>query len=172
MMFRPKYCCNCGEKIEREEWRFWTSRRFCALCSTEYRHIDLFPIIFVGLGAFLTLLGLGTYFGSTRNDGVEKAQVQTNVAKQLKPATLYSGTSANTSVQIQTSSSGNSNIDLPKTSAPQNIEQPTRKPNTSEVAVFYCGAVTKKGTPCTRRVKSKGYCWQHAKTGQIAPTRF
>ncbi len=27
--------------------------------------------------------------------------------------------------------------------------------------VYLCGAPTKKGTACTRRVKIKGFCWQH-----------
>ncbi|HEY2866891.1 MAG TPA: hypothetical protein VGJ02_07355 [Pyrinomonadaceae bacterium] len=36
-------------------------------------------------------------------------------------------------------------------------------PKVTEVdAVYYCGAATKKGTPCTRRVKRAGErCWQH-----------
>lgn len=28
-------------------------------------------------------------------------------------------------------------------------------------ALYFCGAITKKGTPCSRRVKSPGRCWQH-----------
>jgi hypothetical protein len=35
------------------------------------------------------------------------------------------------------------------------------KRDSSTEAVYYCGALTKKGTPCTRRVKSPGRCWQH-----------
>lgn len=27
--------------------------------------------------------------------------------------------------------------------------------------VYYCGATTKKGTPCSRKVKGGGRCWQH-----------
>jgi hypothetical protein len=31
-------------------------------------------------------------------------------------------------------------------------EQPKKEKGTSDETVFYCGALTKKGTPCTRRV--------------------
>jgi hypothetical protein len=35
-------------------------------------------------------------------------------------------------------------------------------PNASK-PVYYCGAPTKKGTPCKRRVKQAGMkCWQHS----------
>jgi len=169
MMFRPKYCCNCGEKIERGEWRLWTSRRFCDLCSTEYKHLDIFPPAFVCVGAFLTLLGVGTYFRSpAETAGFESSKPVTVSSKQLKPATLFSSNTASNEVN----SDANSNTGQPGAVVSQNIEQPSRRSNTSEDAVYYCGALTKKGTPCTRRVKVKGYCWQHAKTGQIAPTRF
>ena len=36
--------------------------------------------------------------------------------------------------------------------------------NSSTETVYFCGAMTKKGTSCTRRVRVKGRCWQH--TGQ------
>ena len=47
-----------------------------------------------------------------------------------------------------------------------NVELATVKPapvvKTTE-AVYFCGAATKKGTPCSRRVKRPGErCWQHA----------
>ncbi|HWO00750.1 MAG TPA: DUF5763 domain-containing protein [Blastocatellia bacterium] len=34
-----------------------------------------------------------------------------------------------------------------------------------------CGALTKSGRPCQRRVKDGGYCWQHRdKSGSHKPT--
>ena len=35
------------------------------------------------------------------------------------------------------------------------------KQNAASETVYFCGAQTKKGTPCTRRVKGGGRCWQH-----------
>ena len=45
-------------------------------------------------------------------------------------------------------------------------EQPTSKPvpvtQTKEITSNgQCKAITKKGTRCSRSVRSKGYCWQH-----------
>jgi hypothetical protein len=45
------------------------------------------------------------------------------------------------------------------TSEVAKIQQLTTK---NKEAVYYCGAVTKKGTACSRRVKHPGErCWQH-----------
>jgi len=37
----------------------------------------------------------------------------------------------------------------------------TRKTNTSDNYSGQCMAITKKGTRCSRRARSNGYCWQH-----------
>ncbi|HEX2639001.1 MAG TPA: hypothetical protein VHL50_00440, partial [Pyrinomonadaceae bacterium] len=43
---------------------------------------------------------------------------------------------------------------------PSNTSKPNEK--TVNQPVFTCGAMTKKGTACTRRVKIAGErCWQH-----------
>jgi len=172
-MFRPKYCCNCGEKIERVEWRLWTSRRFCGLCSTEYKHLDILPIAAVCAGAFLSILGLTLFFGVS-NQQTNKARTEkpVNITKQLKPAPLYSQSGANTYVHNTGSAVDNLITNGSGNSAVQNPEQPVPNATTSEDEVFYCGALTKKGTPCSRRVKKKGFCWQHSRSGQIGPARF
>ena len=36
-------------------------------------------------------------------------------------------------------------------------------------AVYICGARTKKGTPCSRRVQHPGRCWQHKGMKAILP---
>jgi hypothetical protein len=38
--------------------------------------------------------------------------------------------------------------------------------NEKKEPVYFCGAETKKGTPCSRRVKGGGRCWQHE--GKVA----
>ncbi len=37
----------------------------------------------------------------------------------------------------------------------------TERPTDAEEVVSICGARTKKGTPCSRRVRGTGRCWQH-----------
>lgn len=38
-----------------------------------------------------------------------------------------------------------------------------------EETVYICGARTKKGTPCSRRVQQPGRCWQHKGMKAILP---
>ena len=73
MLFRPKFCANCGEKIERSEWRLWTSRRFCELCATEFQLQEYVPRIVIGLAVVASILGFGNYFGggTSRVESVE-----------------------------------------------------------------------------------------------------
>jgi len=40
---------------------------------------------------------------------------------------------------------------------------------TSVEAAYYCGAETKKGTPCTRKVKGNVRCWQHTGMRAMLP---
>ena len=169
MLYRPNYCCNCGEKIERNDWRLWTSRRFCALCETEYKPYDLLPRVVVIVGLSFVLFGIGSYFRSPDpGSGHQLSTTSVRTSQKLKTATLYStpeGTE-NRSPPVETVTTGAGD------SESQINEQPNKEKRTSDEIVLYCGATTKKGSPCTRRVKKQGFCWQHAKSAQIAPTRF
>jgi hypothetical protein len=93
-----------------------------------------------------------------------------NVKPNSGSAALYSANAtSSTSAELSKESNATQNT----STKPQINEQPHPEKRTSDEPVFYCGAITKKGTPCTRRVKTKGtFCWQHAKSGQIAPARF
>jgi len=44
-------------------------------------------------------------------------------------------------------------------SAPQ--EQPNKPVEKQDTNTAQCKAITKKGTRCSRRATSAGYCWQH-----------
>jgi hypothetical protein len=163
MLFRPAFCCNCGEKIVRDEWRIWTSRRFCALCETEFKGIDLIPKVIVGLGLLLAISGMVGYVGGPSPPVTsETAFKSQKLSAGVKPAPL----SSNSAVSPTANSAQTATV------KPEINEQPQREKRTSDETVYFCGAITKKGTPCTRRVKTKGFCWQHAKSGQLAPARF
>ena len=169
MLFKPKYCCNCGEKIERAEWRLWTSRRFCPLCETEFKSYDLLPRAVVVAGLVFVLFGLGSYFrGQDMNVPARLSTVSTRSTQKVKPAPARSVSMEDSSSQSSPFGSGAGSEEPIK----QINEQPKKEKDTSDETVFYCGALTKKGTPCTRRVKKKGFCWQHARSPQIAPARF
>jgi hypothetical protein len=169
MLFKPKYCCHCGEKIERAEWRLWTSRRFCPLCETEFKPYDLLPRAVVVAGLVFVLFGLGSYFrGQDTSAPIRLSAVSTRSTQKLKPAPARSVSIDNLNSQVASERvmTGADEVEN------QINEQPKKEKGTSDETVVYCGAITKKGTPCTRRVKKKGFCWQHARSSQIAPARF
>ena len=43
------------------------------------------------------------------------------------------------------------------------------RPTELDEVVYICGARTKKGTPCQRRVRGPGRCWQHRGMPAILP---
>jgi hypothetical protein len=43
------------------------------------------------------------------------------------------------------------------------------RPTEPDEVVYLCGARTKKGTPCQRRVRGPGRCWQHRGMPAILP---
>ena len=169
MLYRPSYCCNCGEKIERVDWRVWTSRRFCALCETEYKLYDLIPRGLVALGLILGLFGFASYFRSQdpEQPGRHLSTKSDRKSQQLKAVAPDPAPIGNVAAQDYSRQVPPSTVD----GKIQINEQPKKEKLTSDESVFYCGAITKKGTPCTRRVKKQGFCWQHAKSSQVAPAR-
>jgi hypothetical protein len=169
MLYRPAFCCNCGEKVVRDEWRLWTSRRFCALCATEHQGIDLLPKVVVAAGLLAVVFGVATSLRSPQTSAFESPTLVQKPKPNLKPPTLNPQSIDSTrSTEADPALISNSSVK----NDTQQSEQPQREKRTSDESVFYCGAITKKGTPCTRRVKTKGFCWQHAKSGQMAPARF
>ena len=167
MVYKPNFCCNCGEKIARAEWKLFTSRRFCDVCSVEQKGHELM-VRAVAAGCLLTgILGIGSYLRSPEQPRMVLAVDQsTGVTTSAMPA-LKPHSAAKETDQIGTSmADGAEPGALPAQPLPGRAaaskEQLRSQGFASDNPVFYCGAMTKKGKPCSRRVKSKGRCWQHA----------
>lgn len=168
MPYKPKFCCQCGEKIERIDWKPWNSRRFCELCETEFGIFDWIVRGFVGIGLVFGLFGIGIY--------LQKPDKQLNVAQNqyiaqntksdaVPPKTVAQVSNiSNVPSQAQASNSAQ------QTKPPQPAGLKTRQAELLIIAAtektYFCGATTKKGTMCSRRVKGGGRCWQHE--GQTA----
>ena len=170
MFFKPKYCCNCGEKVERKQWKPWTSPRFCDVCEADYKLSDWLPRAIVLAGVLAGIFGLGTY--------LQKPEKPLNLVKNAEAANLSGksvvDTNASADAVLHGSKSGtvsqnNSNIsnasdDSGPASEPETRTRIPEQANPSESgdeSVHFCGARTKKGKPCTRLVKGGGRCWQH-----------
>lgn len=156
MPYKPKYCCQCGEKIDRIDWKFWMSRRFCELCETDFKIYDRARQILVGSSLLLGLFGIGIY--------LQKPDRQLNVASpQVAAANTKSEiVPPKTAPQVSTANAVQPLMKSPAASLTAAKTEPPRPPVVEAAEkVYFCGATTKKGTMCSRRVKNGGRCWQH-----------
>jgi len=165
MRYKPNYCCNCGEKVERLNPSFADCKMFCDVCKHDFVFQRMTPLIFSFLMAIVGIFGIGSYWRSGEKPlNLSTRQFIANSPNSGKTsANNASQVGSNSNVQqtaqtnnVQTNASNPSNLTT-KTSAKQTIP-PTVK---SEELVYICGAPTKKGTPCSRRVRGGGRCWQH-----------
>ena len=134
-MYRPNFCSECGVKILRLHWHAWSSRRFCKDCARGLCKERLkVPII----GA-ATLLVIGLMAGRATRPSPPPLIIERN------------------SVLPENSESSD------EAGAVKSTVQPgqTTNPAEAEEVVYICGARTKKGTPCSRRMHSPVRCWQH-----------
>ncbi|MDQ3087465.1 MAG: hypothetical protein M3Q78_02590 [Acidobacteriota bacterium] len=168
MSYKPNYCCQCGEKIERINWNL-KSRRFCELCETDFKIYDWLPRIALGGGITLAILGFGSYW-------MRPAKSVHTVPNQF----ISSSQNLNRDT-IKPPNTNNQTL-LPKPES--NQKQPTSQQNSTPKAkpvlsspsqpqetVYFCGAQTKKGTPCSRRIKERdGRCWQHPGQAAMLPS--
>ncbi len=175
-MYKPTYCCNCGEKIERLDWNIFTNRRFCALCETEFKFEDILKKIGMFFLAVLGVFGVGSYLsGEGKKAKLEISEVSISkpgvkVANE-KPSPQMQTEQQKTSSEIEKKSAiEGSKPEKAEPVAPRQskAKEPPRLGGSqahlqkkAEEPVYFCGAATKKGTPCSRKVKGGGRCWQH-----------
>jgi len=151
MLFRPQFCSNCGEKIERTEWRLWTSRRFCDLCATDHRLTEFAPIALAVFGMVALIAGL-VDFSST--DAL-KASPEVRAKSQVSSLATIPRPERQEVTSLATAKP------IPAHTVASTPIPGTGKEKQASTAVYFCGAETKKGTPCSRRVKANVRCYQH-----------
>ncbi|MFV0389060.1 MAG: hypothetical protein ACK5NT_09920 [Pyrinomonadaceae bacterium] len=178
-MYRPSYCCDCGEKIDRANWNLLTSRRFCELCETEHTFDTFLNRSVVGFAFIVGLIGIGAYMR------VADVQPQATFLQQ-NPSEQTSKDFRNRNQAKKSASSAkmvaplSEQESVERSSVDETVVNDGVKPKThredlepvteSESEPFYfCGARTKKGKPCSRRVKGGGRCWQHKGQKAMVP---
>lgn len=160
MYFRPNFCCNCGERIQRAEWRLLTSRRFCEVCAVERQGVEWLPRAVVVGGLLIGIFGFGSYIRTGDPTAVVPLPtIEAPGARQV----LNVPSAADT--RPPGSSLSTTGAALPPKQnlgiEPGLTTGDPRNATSSEQPVFFCGAMTKKGKPCSRRVKTRTRCWQH-----------
>src|ERR1044072_9204197 len=139
--YRPNFCCQCGHKIVRLRWFVWTSRRFCDKCTRAFARLNwLRPSL-----ALIALLLVGVLLGRGCRHAPPPLIIERQVPTQNLPTTSASA-----------AASGSNTVSAAQTS-----------PATEQV--YHCGARTKKGTPCSRRVHGPVRCWQHKGARAMLP---
>jgi len=171
MPYKPKYCCQCGEKIDRLDWKPWTSRRFCELCETEFGIYDKLRGLLVGIALLFGLYGIGSYFYKPEKQlNIASSQfVASNINSSANHSKANAQVPVNASVQAPVLASNSvAQAKLPPDTIKPDLKIKQIETQTAALAekVYFCGATTKKGMMCSRRVKNGGRCWQHA--GQAA----
>lgn len=147
-MYKPNFCSECGVKLLRLRWHVWTSRRFCSKCASRLRKTRFGSALFAIFGLF----GVGYIAGFVRRPVPPPLIIERRsdspfsdaaaASSALRPATSKSGTNADATIN-----------------SPASVEE----------VVYLCGARTKKGTPCSRRVHGPVRCWQHKGMPSMLP---
>jgi hypothetical protein len=151
-MYKPNFCSDCGSGIERARWHFWTSRQFCSDCARRLRRTQFIKPSIAGAALFAVGLVAGRAARPTPPPLiVERGQLATLNAPSTKSVEQTAGTETD---KEATSPSKSEPAYGPDGTA-------TERPTDPEEIVSLCGARTQKGTPCQRRVRGTGRCWQH-----------
>jgi hypothetical protein len=146
-MYKPNFCAECGERIARLRWRVWTSRRFCAGCDRRFRR----GRVVWPLAACAALVGAGFVGGRAMRPATPPLVIERSALKSPPPP-------AQTPATGNKESAATSKSNAPAYGADGTA---TERPTEADEVVSMCGARTKKGTPCSRRVRGTGRCWQH-----------
>ncbi|MDH3493528.1 MAG: hypothetical protein OEM82_08265 [Acidobacteriota bacterium] len=163
MLRKPNYCCNCGDKVERLEWHVWNSSRFCELCETEYLFDEWLPRVALAVVLVIGLTGIGFHYkGDEKPVVIGEANVPVFEKKRETAKPDPGAASAH-----ETTNTAEPAV-VPRTSGETRVTEPETRPPANPITtvgeaeeISFCGAPTKKGTPCARRVRGGGRCWQH-----------
>ena len=165
-MYQPNFCAECGVRLERLRVRPWTGGRFfCAVCGKRFRRGRFRVSLFLSAALF----SVGFVAGRAGRPASPPLIIKGGATLIAAPPGRDDAIAALPSRQtVEAAESGTS---AGKNSGPRYgadgaaDERPT---DPSEI-VSMCGARTKKGTPCSRRVRGTGRCWQHRGLPAVLP---
>src|SRR6267142_5208586 len=148
-MYRSNFCVECGERMTRQGWRAWLNSRFCVDCARRLGRIGwVKPTVVIALVAV-------SAFAAGR------------CLRPPAPPLIVQRAANSPLSDLPASLTDNARTTTRKESTPTN-------PNVNGTSVdepgYICGARTKKGTPCHRRVHVPGErCFQHKGLPALVP---
>jgi hypothetical protein len=163
-MYKPNFCAECGAQILRADWHFWTSRRFCDTCARRFRKERFMLPLIICAGLFAT----GLVAGHAARPGTPPLAVERGAAPLFTPALTAAPKNGASAAQTLTAREAATASEAGPINGPEGTPAAQRPMEPDEV-VSICGARTQKGTPCQRRVRGTGRCWQHLGMAAIIP---
>jgi hypothetical protein len=131
-----KFCVECGEPLSRKSWRARLGGKLCAHCRQRLGSLAAARPAVVLIGVAIAAFTIGKHMQSSPPPLI----IQRAATSRLSDAPV------NFSSQPKETRVPNSNFSV----------------TTADDTVYICGARTKKGTPCQRRVHAAGErCFQH-----------
>ena len=159
-MHVANYCAECGAHLKRRGWRTWLNSDVCEDCARRLGKTSfarpLAVIAIIAIAAF----ALGRYL----RPGAPPLVIERAANSPLSDLPVNLNDTAKSA-----SRNTNSQSEIPQTSDDRSARQ-TANPGSADDVVYLCGARTKKGTPCHRRVHFAGErCYQHKGMPAILP---
>jgi hypothetical protein len=154
-MYKPNFCAECGERVARKRWRAWTSRRFCPACDAGGRTRRITAPLALGV----CLVFFGFVLGRAGRPAPPPLVVIRGGAATGEVEPRAAG-------EAGAKAEGGAGRPGPAYGADGTASE---RPTDPLEVVSICGARTKKGTPCSRRVRGSGRCWQHRGKPAVLP---
>lgn len=153
-MYKPNFCAECGGRIARAHWHLWTSRRFCPECAPRLRTTRLSLPVFASIAIF----SLGLVAGSRVRPAAPPLIIEQR-QPTVSPAQTAQAQPPPTNTKTGSAPAPETSIDGTATTPPADATE----------TASICGAMTKKGAACQRRVRGTGRCYQHKGQPAIIP---
>ena len=159
-MHVANYCAECGAHLKRKGWRAWLNGSLCEDCGQRLGKTGWARPLVVIATIVIAAFTLGRYV----RPGAPPLAIERAANSPLSDLPINLNDTAKSG-----SRNANSQSELPPTSDDPSTRQ-TANPGPADNVVYLCGARTKKGTPCHRRVHFAGErCYQHKGMPAILP---
>ena len=146
-MTRSNFCANCGARLRRKGWRALLAGARCDDCASRLGRSATKALLLVGIVASAAFA-----FGKFLRPAPPSLIIYRPANSPLSDTPVNFEAIAKGSANNQGHSSTAGNVGTP------------------DETVYLCGARTKKGTPCRRRVHAAGdRCYQHKGMAAMVP---
>jgi hypothetical protein len=146
-MLYTKFCSQCGEKIKGNRPSLFGLAAVCTSCKKQTRFARF------ALVALFISFATGVFFVGRATTPRQSFQF---IGKPIEIQSADNSATAGTN----TSPANNVAANTEKQTASSETAYPETTASPKE-ALTVCGAPTKSGRPCRRKVRGSGYCWQH-----------